>query len=81
MTMNSNQSAGTAADDDDYQRILTRRLSSIAVAYGLPVRDNADLPELLDLLQGNQAIPVAAMAAVAEIMAQLKQPRHVAGMR
>lgn len=47
---------------------LAERLLEIAFANGVPVREDADLAEVIAALEVESDIPVAAFAAIAEIL-------------
>jgi flagellar biosynthesis protein len=47
---------------------LAERILELAAAHGIAVRSNADLAEILAAIEIGQQIPVAAFAAVAEIL-------------
>ena len=47
---------------------LADRILELAAAHGIAVRPNADLAEILAAVEIGQQIPVAAFAAVAEIL-------------
>jgi flagellar biosynthesis protein len=47
---------------------LAERILELAAAHGIAVRPNADLAEILAAIEIGQQIPVAAFAAVAEIL-------------
>jgi flagellar biosynthesis protein len=47
---------------------LAERIIELAAAHGIAVRSNADLAEILAAIEIGQQIPVAAFAAVAEIL-------------
>lgn len=50
---------------------FAEELLRIAFAYGVPVREDADLAEILQALEVESDIPVAAFAAVAEILSHV----------
>ncbi len=50
---------------------LAAQIEGIARAHGIPVRRDADLAELLAAIEIDRPIPIAAFAAVAEILAHL----------
>ena len=47
---------------------LADRIRELAAAHGIAVRPNADLAEILAAVEVGQQIPIAAFAAVAEIL-------------
>ncbi len=47
---------------------LAAELLAIAFAHGIPVREDADLAEVLAAMEVESEIPLAAAAAVAEIL-------------
>ena len=47
---------------------LAEQLLAIAFAHGIPVREDADLAEIIAAMEIDADIPVAAFAAVAEIL-------------
>ena len=47
---------------------LADRILELAAAHGIAVRPNADLAEILAAVEVGQQIPIAAFAAVAEIL-------------
>ena len=47
---------------------LAKQLLEIAFANGVPVREDADLAEVIAALEVESEIPVAAFAAIAEIL-------------
>lgn len=47
---------------------LAERILELAFAHGVKVREDADLAEILAAVEIGQQIPVAAFAAVAEIL-------------
>lgn len=62
-------------DKDDAPRVvasgrgaLADRILELAAAHGIAVRPNADLAEILAAVEVGQQIPIAAFAAVAEIL-------------
>jgi flagellar biosynthesis protein len=52
----------------------------IAFASGIKVREDADLAEMLQAVDIGSEIPLAAFAAVAEILARLYQANDAAGV-
>jgi flagellar biosynthesis protein len=50
------------------QGALAERLLEIAFEHGIPVRQDADLAEIIAAMEIDSEIPVAAFAAVAEIL-------------
>lgn len=63
---------------DDVPRVVAKghgaiaeQIIAVAVEHGVIIRRDQDLVEVLDLLEINAPIPVAAFAAVAEILAHL----------
>ena len=50
------------------QGALAERLLEIAFEHGIPVREDADLAEIISAMEIDSEIPVAAFAAVAEIL-------------
>lgn len=47
---------------------LAEQLLEIAFAHGIPVREDADLAEIIGAMEIDADIPIAAFAAVAEIL-------------
>ena len=47
---------------------LAEKLLEIAFANGVPVRQDADLAEIISALEVDSEIPIAAFAAIAEIL-------------
>lgn len=47
---------------------IAERILELAFAHGIPVRADADLAEILTAVEIGQQIPIAAFAAVAEIL-------------
>jgi len=47
---------------------IAERILELAFAHGITVREDADLAEILAAVEVGQQIPVAAFAAVAEIL-------------
>ena len=47
---------------------LAEQLLALAFAHGVPVREDADLAEILEAMEIDTEIPLAAVAAVAEIL-------------
>lgn len=47
---------------------IAERILELAFAHGIKVREDADLAEILAAVEVGQQIPVAAFAAVAEIL-------------
>ena len=47
---------------------LAEKLLEIAFANGVPVREDADLAEIISALEVDSEIPIAAFAAIAEIL-------------
>ncbi len=69
---------GYERDSDDLPRVLAKgrgaiaaQIIAIAEDHGVAVHRDEDLVEVLDRLEINAPIPVAAFAAVAEILAHL----------
>ena len=67
-----------AGDDDDIPRItasgrgaVARQICEVAEAHGVTVRRDGDLARVLAELEVGSPIPLAAFAAVAEILAHL----------
>ena len=63
---------------DDLPRVVAKghgaiaeQILAVAEAHGVPIRKDRNLVEVLDRLDINAPIPVAAFAAVAEILAHL----------
>jgi len=63
---------------DDLPRVVAKghgaiaeQIKAVAEAHGVIIRRDRDLVEVLDSLEINAPIPVAAFAAVAEILAHL----------
>ncbi len=52
---------------------LAERILALAFAHGVKVREDADLAEILAAVEIGQQIPLAAFAAVAEILFYLYQ--------
>ena len=52
---------------------VARQIVAVAEAHGVAVRHDADLAQLLEHLEIDAPIPLAAFAAVAEILAHLYQ--------
>lgn len=50
---------------------VARQILAVAEAHGVPVQRDTDLARLLDRLDIDSPIPLAAFAAVAEILAHL----------
>jgi flagellar biosynthesis protein len=50
---------------------VAAQIEAIARAHGIPVERDADLAQILHLLDVDSPIPTAAFAAVAEILAEL----------
>jgi flagellar biosynthesis protein len=59
---------------------IAERILELAAAHGVKVREDADLAEVLAAVEIGRQIPVAAFAAVAEILAYLYRAnaRHAA---
>jgi flagellar biosynthesis protein len=47
---------------------VAERICELAAAHGVPIRKDADLAEILAAVEIGEEIPVAAFAAVAEIL-------------
>ncbi|MCB2009078.1 MAG: EscU/YscU/HrcU family type III secretion system export apparatus switch protein [Geminicoccaceae bacterium] len=61
---------------------IARQILAVAREEGIPVREDADLVAILEKLDVGSPIPVAAFAAVAEILALLyRTNRQAAGDR
>ena len=65
-------------DEDDLPRLsakgrgpVARQIVAVAEAHGVAVRRDVELVQLLDALDVDSPIPLAAFAAVAEILAHL----------
>jgi flagellar biosynthesis protein len=74
------------ADGDDLPRVVAKghgavaeQIIAVAKAHGVVVRRDRDLVEVLDRLDINAPIPVAAFAAVAEILAHLYRVNDALG--
>lgn len=77
--------------EDDAPRVvasgrgaLAERILELAFAHGVKVREDADLAELLAAVEIGQQIPIAAFAAVAEILFYLyraNERQAAAGIR
>jgi flagellar biosynthesis protein len=52
---------------------VARQILDIAFAHGIKVREDADLVEILATLDIGDQIPIAALAAVAEILSHVYQ--------
>ncbi|PWR19808.1 EscU/YscU/HrcU family type III secretion system export apparatus switch protein [Zavarzinia compransoris] len=50
---------------------VAERIVELALAHGVKVREDADLVEILERVDLDEAIPLEAFAAVAEILAQV----------
>ena len=50
---------------------VAERIRAVAAAHGVPVREDPDLTAVLARLEVGDAVPVAAFAAVAEVLAWL----------
>ncbi|RJF87125.1 flagellar protein FhlB [Oleomonas cavernae] len=48
---------------------VAERIISLALAHGVKVREDGDLVEILETIELDETIPLAAFAAVAEILA------------
>lgn len=69
---------GYERDGDDLPRVLAKgrgaiaaQIVAVAEEHGIAIRRDEDLVEVLDRLEIDAPIPVAAFAAVAEILAHL----------
>ena len=58
---------------------LAERLLEIAFAHGVPVREDADLAEILRAMEAETEIPLAAVAAVAEILSYVYRLNRAPG--
>lgn len=60
---------------------IAEQILQIAFAKGIKVREDAELVEILSLLEIDSPIPVEAFAAVAEILAYVYQANATYGQR
>lgn len=60
---------------------IAEQILSIAFANGIKVREDAELVEVLSLLEIDSVIPVEAFAAVAEILAYVYRENALAAQR
>jgi flagellar biosynthesis protein len=60
---------------------FAERLVQIAFAHGVPVREDADLAQVLAALEVESEIPLAAYAAVAEILSYVYRANRVVDRR
>lgn len=60
---------------------IAEQIMQIAFAKGIKVREDAELVEILSLLEIDSPIPVEAFAAVAEILAYVYQANATYGQR
>lgn len=58
---------------------VAEQILSIAFDRGVKVRTDADLAEVLSAVEVESEIPLAALAAVAEILTYVYRYRHTAG--
>jgi flagellar biosynthesis protein len=58
---------------------VAEQILEIAFAQGIPVREDADLAELLAAVEINAEIPIDAIAAVAEILSYIYRANAQAG--
>ncbi len=63
------------------QGTIAEQILQIAFANGIKVREDAELVEILSLLEIDTPIPVEAFAAVAEILAYVYQANAAYGQR